>query len=94
MLKFLLKLAEGFSKDQIPGTSKNIWYEAKAEGVTVKSFIKTSERSKVVPQNSVQSHKKPFKEIKGVLHKSCKSNTRVSMKYKGLPFNLLNRSQR
>lgn len=88
----MLKLRKNLSKDQIQDTTKKTWYEAEVEGVTVKSFIKTLDRSKVVPGSSVQSHKRLFKEIKGVLHRSSKSNNRDSMKCKGLPLGLLNKS--
>lgn len=64
----MLKLRKDFSTDsEIQGTTRIIWYEFEADGVTVKSFIKTSGRSKVVPPSSVQLHKRPFKKIKSVL---------------------------
>lgn len=39
------------------------WSRDEAKGVTANFFVKTSDRSKVVPQRTIQPYKRPF-EIK------------------------------
>lgn len=51
------------SKVQIQGTVGKILSRDEAECGIIKSSGKTSERSKLMPQGTIWSHKRPFKKI-------------------------------
>lgn len=51
------------TKVQIQGTVGKLWPREEAECVIIKSSGKTSERSKLMSQSTIWSHKRPFKKI-------------------------------
>ena len=50
-----------------------MWPKNETDGVTVKPFVKTPERSWVVPHSINQLHKKSNKKIQGVSYKSAQT---------------------
>lgn len=65
-------------KKQIQGLLWEQRSKDEAKEVTVKTSVKTSERSKFMPQGIIQQHRGPFKEINGTSHRSSHSNCSAS----------------
>lgn len=51
-------------------STRKIWLKDETKNVTVKTFVKTSEMSEVMPQNSIHSDKRHSKGIEGVPYSS------------------------
>lgn len=51
-------------KERIKSTAGRIQLKDKAESVTLKLFVQTSDKITVVTNSNIQSHKSPFKETK------------------------------
>lgn len=54
------------SKDEIQGSASKTWSKDEAKGETAKSFVKVSERFKVVHQSTIRLDKRSLGDIKGM----------------------------
>lgn len=63
--------------DQIQGILSKTWSKDEAEDVVIKSFVKTSEISRKMPQRTIHSNNSTYKKLKAVVRQQPQHKPKV-----------------